>query len=119
MTHVTEEQRAEFRAQLEAERDLLDEELGQRGKKVNGDWQGSAVVQDGEEPDPIDAADQIEELVVNVPLVEEMEKRQKEVTAALARIRDGSYGVCLTCGVAIPLARLEVDPAASRCVEHA
>lgn len=36
--------------------------------------------------------------------------------AALARIESGRYGVCDTCGSAIGLQRLEVEPTALRCL---
>ena len=39
-----------------------------------------------------------------------------EVEAALRRVADQSYGMCLDCGLAIPRARLEANPAAVRCV---
>lgn len=42
-----------------------------------------------------------------------------EVDAALARVDDGSYGTCESCGRAIPAARLEARPFASRCVDCA
>jgi DnaK suppressor protein len=38
------------------------------------------------------------------------------IDAALARIKSGSYGVCLDCGVNIPTARLHANPVALRCV---
>ena len=40
----------------------------------------------------------------------------REVEAALLRIKDGSYGECVDCGVAIPYARLHANPSASRCI---
>lgn len=39
------------------------------------------------------------------------------VDAALAMIDEGSYGVCVSCGEAIPAGRLEIVPYATRCVE--
>lgn len=36
--------------------------------------------------------------------------------AAIARIDDGSYGVCVTCGRDIAPARLKVQPDATQCV---
>jgi RNA polymerase-binding transcription factor DksA len=39
-----------------------------------------------------------------------------DVDAALARIRDGSYGECLDCGTTIAPARLFAYPAARRCI---
>jgi DnaK suppressor protein len=39
------------------------------------------------------------------------------IDAALKRIEDGSYGVCVDCGVDIPAARLHVAPETSRCIQ--
>ena len=39
-----------------------------------------------------------------------------EVDAALARMRDGTYGDCADCGIAIAPARLVAYPTARRCV---
>jgi RNA polymerase-binding protein DksA len=41
----------------------------------------------------------------------------EEIDRALARIEDGSYGYCVTCGDRIPVARLEVIPWADQCVK--
>lgn len=38
------------------------------------------------------------------------------IDAALKRIADGSYGLCLDCGVQIANARLHASPTALRCV---
>lgn len=40
----------------------------------------------------------------------------REVDAALARLTDGSYGICVDCGAEIPVSRLQVAPAAARCI---
>jgi RNA polymerase-binding protein DksA len=40
----------------------------------------------------------------------------REITMAMARIDEGRYGICVDCGNDIPLARLTVQPAATRCV---
>lgn len=39
-----------------------------------------------------------------------------EIDGALARISDGSYGRCISCGSEIAAARLQRQPAASRCI---
>lgn len=39
-----------------------------------------------------------------------------QVQAALDRVAAGTYGVCLDCGIDIPLARLHATPAAARCM---
>lgn len=40
----------------------------------------------------------------------------RDVQDALKRIDDGTYGVCIGCEELIPVKRLEVFPAAKRCV---
>lgn len=40
----------------------------------------------------------------------------RDVRAAQARIRDGSYGICIECGEAISPKRLEALPWAARCI---
>lgn len=51
-------------------------------------------------------------------------ERQREVeilrlTAALQRLEDGEYGMCVHCGEDIAEKRLEVDPAATHCINCA
>jgi len=41
----------------------------------------------------------------------------REIDDALARIANGTYGICESCGEPIPLARLEVIPYARRCMK--
>ena len=40
-----------------------------------------------------------------------------DITAALQRIEDGRYGECVDCGGAISATRLQVQPAALRCIK--
>jgi DnaK suppressor protein len=42
-----------------------------------------------------------------------------DIDRAIAKIDDGSYGICDVCGRDIGAARLEALPAASRCVDCA
>ena len=39
----------------------------------------------------------------------------ESIDQALARIDDGTYGACLACGMAIPIAALRAEAAASEC----
>ena len=56
-----------LRTALEEERESLEDELASHGRALNenGDWEGSSEGYDGEESDPNDVADQIEELATN------------------------------------------------------
>jgi DnaK suppressor protein len=38
------------------------------------------------------------------------------IEAALRRVTDGSFGLCVDCGVSMPTARLHANPTAMRCV---
>lgn len=118
MSDLSEEQISDLRANLEAERDSLDEELAGHGKKVGKDWTGSSE-SEGEQADPNDAADNIETLATNVPLVEELEERRREIEKALEKMEQGTYGVCDVCKKPIPFDRLEANPAAATCIAHA
>lgn len=40
----------------------------------------------------------------------------REVEAALGRLHEPEFGLCADCGVEIPYARLQANPAAARCV---
>ena len=110
-----------LRTALETERDTLEDELASHGRVLNdaGDWQGSSEGYEGEEADPNDAADQIEELVTNIPLVAELEERHTDIAEALEKMDQGVYGLCEECSEPIPLERLKANPAARTCIEHA
>jgi len=47
----------------------------------------------------------------------ELELRRAE--AALARIEDGAFGVCVACGEDVELKRLKLDPATPICIGYA
>ncbi|MBE0594791.1 MAG: TraR/DksA C4-type zinc finger protein [Gemmatimonadales bacterium] len=50
----------------------------------------------------------------------EAQRDQSELGAierTLARIEEGSYGVCIECGADIPIERLRAQPLASRCTK--
>lgn len=42
-----------------------------------------------------------------------------QLDAALARVEEGTYGICTRCGRRIPAGRLQARPAASMCVDCA
>ncbi|MBM3271976.1 hypothetical protein FJY94_01680 [Candidatus Kaiserbacteria bacterium] len=121
MKHIDQETMMELRESLETELADLEEELSAHGRSVgeDGDWEGSSNEGDDMESDPIDAADQIEELATNVPLVEQLEDRYKEVEEAMERMDHGAYGICEACGEPIPVERLKANPAAATCIKHA
>ncbi|MFE1663198.1 TraR/DksA family transcriptional regulator [Microbacterium sp. P02] len=44
------------------------------------------------------------------------ERELAELQDAAARVAAGTYGVCVDCGLEIPIERLRVRPSAARCV---
>jgi RNA polymerase-binding transcription factor DksA len=49
-------------------------------------------------------------------LVRAAQERLAEIDAAAARLADGRYGICESCGRPIPAARLEARPVARACI---
>jgi len=62
--------------------------------------------------------DSFSNLIVDVNLAEidRDADELRRIDGALARINEGSYGMCDSCGQEIPEARLEAEPTAVRCV---
>ena len=120
MNHLTEAQLQDLREKLETELASLETELAEHGQKESGgQWDATSSGLAGTEADPTDAADQIEELVTNVPLVSELSTRAHDVKDALAKMEAGTYGICETSKEEIPFDRLEANPAARTCIAHA
>jgi DnaK suppressor protein len=61
------------------------------------------------------AVDRLSQVAVH----EKLRVTRADVVRALAKLDDGSYGVCDVCGKPIPEGRLEVHPWAVLCVEDA
>ena len=55
----------------------------------------------------------------NKVLASQLQSELDEVERALAKLDDGTYGKCETCGDPIAEARLEAMPAARFCINHA
>ncbi len=49
--------------------------------------------------------------------IKDLQRRAKDIGAALAKITKGGYGFCEKCSMPIPLARLELVPEARYCIE--
>ena len=63
-----------------------------------------------------DTASEISEADREEALVEAAAERRKEAKAALGRLDDGTFGVCIDCGQKINQERLSFRPEASRCL---
>lgn len=68
---------------------------------------------------PSDAGDRSEadrETDTTISMAQRHAVELQEIDAALARIADGSYGMCEDCGGDIGAPRLEAQPSARRCI---
>lgn len=91
-------------------------ELKQRINAIDSD------VHHKKEPVEKDFAEQVtqrENDEVLSAIDEEAHQTVRLIDAALARIKDGSYGLCVRCGEQIPEKRLEALPYATTCVDCA
>lgn len=53
---------------------------------------------------------------INSAMIDHHIKEIKEIESALLRIDSGTYGICIDCNTPIKYKRLEVQPAAARCI---
>lgn len=65
-----------------------------------------------------DAATEVETRMEDKGLADDVERQIAGIDAALARIDDGTWGVCEVCGKAIDDERLEARPEATTCRDH-
>ena len=110
-----------FKKKLLEEKKLVEQELStvaRRNPKNPKDWEPVPSDRNGAPPDRDEATEKIESFEENTAIVRQLESRLGEVTAALERITNGSYGNCPACGKEIETARLEANSAAATCTAH-
>lgn len=98
----------ELRARLEddlerIEQDLENAQQAMADETNNEDRSAETTAMAIERDMDLSTEEKIREMITNVD-------------AALELIDKGSYGVCVSCGEAIPAGRLEIVPYATRCV---
>ncbi|MEI6237973.1 MAG: TraR/DksA C4-type zinc finger protein [bacterium] len=107
-----------FKAKLEEEFKTLEEELKTVGR-VNpnnpGDWEAIPSDVDIDSADENELADKIEFYEDNSSILKQLETQYNDVRKALAKIKDGKYGICEVCGETIEKTRLEANPSAKTC----
>ncbi|MEN3950112.1 TraR/DksA family transcriptional regulator [Iodidimonas sp. SYSU 1G8] len=71
------------------------------------------------DPDFAEQATDMESAEANQALEESSRAEIVQIRAALARIEEGEYGICTTCGDPIAEARLQALPYTPQCIECA
>ncbi|MET0334653.1 MAG: TraR/DksA family transcriptional regulator, partial [Rhizobacter sp.] len=92
----------ELRAEVEA---LRAEEAGTLGKAPGGHAEDAGEHGEAQTRNAVRSMEQLRDT-----------QELRDIAAARLRISEGHYGECADCGVDIPLARLQAQPAAARCV---
>lgn len=120
MTSLNDKQLAHLRSRLEEQRRAAEERLHGNGSfGLANSLRDSTGELSPIDNHPGDLATEIYERGKDLSLLEQEELHLNRIDAALAAIRDGSYGQCAVCGADIPYERLEAIPESLFCVEHA
>lgn len=104
-------------AKLEASRRQLEHlvlALGEDGHKPLADSVGGVIASI---PEDVDLAQALSDRETSDILVHLLDQNREQVERALARVKEGAYGMCEDCSQRIPAERLRYQPAATRCVE--
>ncbi|MFA5742411.1 MAG: TraR/DksA family transcriptional regulator [Candidatus Paceibacterota bacterium] len=105
-----------IKSELEQKKDALRKELSGFANESPGDkkdWNARYPQFEGSGLE--DEADEVEEYGSLLSIEKIMEKKLKDIDAALEKIEKNTYGICEKCGVEISQARLEVCPEARWC----
>ncbi len=111
-----------FKNKLEKELQLLEEEMKEVGRKNPSnpkDWEPVETDMNADTADIDEIADELENFGENTAILSKLEARYNDVKVALEKIKNGTYGKCEVGGEDIPEERLEANPSARTCIEHA
>ena len=100
---------AEIRQALEQKK----QELTLRLERIH------ANLRRGYEADSKERAKQLEDNEVVDALGNEARQELQKITAAMIRLDEGEYGICIECGLPINEGRLQVYPYADECIDCA
>lgn len=113
MSHLSKEQLAQLRQQIEAERGRLRQDIREELTRSDSEQYATLAgqVHDAGEESVADLLSDINAAVLGNSI-----KALREIEAAQERLQQGTYGRCEECGEEIPLARLQAYPAARLCI---
>lgn len=99
----------QFKAQLEAMKAEINIDVEQTLNEMTS--------QTGNIPDPNDRASMESDRSFELRIRGRERKLMEKVEEALARIEDGTYGICAGCGDEIAVKRLQARPVAKFCID--
>ena len=117
-TTMTPTQLARFEARLRAERADAEERLAEFGDVMSEVRTARSDASADDEHDP-EGPTMTQEWSQRTAVLADVRAELADVDHALARIDDGTYGVCRNCGKRIAVARLDARPTAELCIDCA
>ncbi|HEU4750295.1 MAG TPA: TraR/DksA C4-type zinc finger protein [Acidimicrobiia bacterium] len=108
-----------FKAQLVSERDRLERVIADHERELEEARMTETSAERSPDPGSAEAGSMNFEYEKELSLGQNTVDLLRKVERALTRVNDGSYGICESCGLPIPVARLEVLPYSSECVSCA
>lgn len=112
--HMSAEQVRDFERELVRRHQELREEV-HRALAESEDQHFQALAGRVHDPGEESVADLITDL--NFRQLDHLAQELYAVESAMARLRNGTYGICVDCGNEIGLERLKAVPTAVRCIE--
>jgi RNA polymerase-binding protein DksA len=111
---LTPQQTDELKAMVERRRAALRREVGLDLDRLREDGLDHVV---GAVPDPGDES--VQSLIQDLDQADASRdlSELRMLDAARARMAEGSYGVCISCGQDISFERLRANPGAERCIQ--
>jgi DnaK suppressor protein len=117
-TTMTPAQLARFEARLRAERSDAEERLAEFGDAMAEVRIARSDATADDEHDP-EGPTMTQEWSQRTAVLADVRAELADVERALARIVDGSYGICARCGKRITVGRLDARPTAELCIDCA
>lgn len=106
---------AELKAKLLADKARLEAELSRFAKSTGTEGAYETQIENiGTDPD--ENATEVEGYVNNLALESNLENQLQDTNAALAKMEQGTYGICENTGKEISIDRLKVYPAARTAI---
>ncbi|HKX75543.1 MAG TPA: TraR/DksA C4-type zinc finger protein [Acidimicrobiia bacterium] len=108
-----------FKSQLLSEQQRLEQMIAEHERELEEARMTETSAERSPDPGSAEAGSMNFEYEKELSLGQNTVDLLRKVERALARIEDGTYGICESCGQPIPLARLEVLPYSTECVSCA
>lgn len=108
-----------FKKRLEEEKDRLEDQIADYERDLEEARLTESSSDRSPDPGNAEASSMKLEYAKELSIEQNTLDLLSKANRALERIDDGTYGICETCGKAIPVERLDVLPYSTLCVECA